>query len=448
MTLVLSLLAAAAVMDGGAAKEHASKLAALGPHPFGSPRSRFAAEYVATQFREVGLEEVRLQDVDARDARGTNVVAVLRAPGAEFIVLAAHHDTVQESPGAYGSGGGVGVLIEAARALARSRDRARTVVFASFDGREPVLDGRGGLGARAFVQSLGREARPLVGALILDRAGRRGIGPVLETVAYPDPLRPGSTLVAPASLVRAAVLGTRTAGISVAAGDPAWSWLYQAGVRTFRVADAGDDRPFLEGGLPALRISGRRFLAADPKDLLSADTGEHLDADALAATGRALLGVVAVLQSSGKPGAAETDWFLRFGQVAGRNALLITGLVSLVPGLLLGLKGGRFRLTLWLVQALVFGVLLYRQPVFAVFVFFLWNVLTAFGPRLLGLALGALPAMALVLFGALGFTRGLVNGVHLTVFDVVLALAAASLALVSGRSRAGRKKGGGGRRGR
>lgn len=117
------ILAAALTLDGRAAREHASKLAALGPHPFGSPRGRFAAEYVAAQFRGAGLQEVRLQEVPGRDARGANVLGVLRGPGDEFVVLCAHHDTGQDTPGAYGSGGGVGILIEAARILARGGER-------------------------------------------------------------------------------------------------------------------------------------------------------------------------------------------------------------------------------------------------------------------------------------------------------------------------------------
>jgi hypothetical protein len=343
----------------------------------------------------------------------------------------------------------VGVLIEAARVLARSKDRARTIVFASFDGREGVLDAPGGLGARAYVQALRKEGRPVVGALVLDRAGRKGLPPVLETTAYPDPLRRGSPLLAPAPLVRAALLGSRNAGEPPAVGHPAWSWLYQAGVRSFRLTDRGDDRVFLEAGFPALRVSSRRSLSADPKDLLSADTAEHLDADSLAAVGRVVLATVAVLQSAGKPEPAEVDWFAHFGQVSGRNTLLAAGAASLVPGLLLAFRGGRLRLGFWLAQAAAFFVLLYREPVVAVFALALWNVLAAFGPRLLGLVVGALPAAALLAFGGLGFVRGYVDGVHLSVVELVLLFLAAALALAAGRLRgaSGRSSRGGRRRG-
>lgn len=443
-------LAAALAIDGEAALRHASQLSALGAHPFGSPRSRFARDYVAAQFREAGLQEVRLQEVEGKDVRGANVLGVLRAPGSEFIVLAAHHDSVQDSPGAYGSSGGVGVLIEVARVLARQGDRPRTLVVASFDAREPVLGGRGGLGARAYVQSLGREARQLVAAVVLDRAGRKAIPTALETVTYPDPLRPGAALGSPAFLVRAMVAGAKAAGEEVTAGDASWSWLYQAGARTFRLTDAGDERPFLEAGLPALRLSGRRFLARDPHDQKPTDTADKLDADSLAQTGKVVLGGLAVLQNVSRPAGAEGDWFLRFGQVAGRGALLAAGALSLLPGLLLAARSRHLSLILRLLQAGLFVVLLYRQPVLAVFGFFLWNVLTAFGPRLFGLALSALPLMALLAFGALAWARGAASGVLPAVWELVLAAVAAALALASGRPRARGAKAsrwGGGRKG-
>ena len=51
---MLPPLLLAAALDGEAALHHASALAALGPHPWGSPRAPVAAEYVASQFRAAG----------------------------------------------------------------------------------------------------------------------------------------------------------------------------------------------------------------------------------------------------------------------------------------------------------------------------------------------------------------------------------------------------------
>src|SRR5262245_18365192 len=98
--MLLGLLLAAQI-DGQAALRHASALASLGPHPWGTPRTRAAAEYVAAQFRDAGLADVRLEDFEAHGVRGSNVVGVLRGPAAvrEFVVVGAHHDTAPEAPG-------------------------------------------------------------------------------------------------------------------------------------------------------------------------------------------------------------------------------------------------------------------------------------------------------------------------------------------------------------
>ena len=61
---------ASSSVDGNAALRHASALASLGPHPWGSPRSRAAAAYVAAQLRGAGLAEVRQEDFEVKGVRG------------------------------------------------------------------------------------------------------------------------------------------------------------------------------------------------------------------------------------------------------------------------------------------------------------------------------------------------------------------------------------------
>src|SRR5262252_6387636 len=232
MSLV-PLLLLAATIDGQAALRHASSLAALGPHPWGSPRNQAAAAYVAAQLREAGLDSVELQPFERHGVQGTNVVGTLRAPGDEFVVLGAHHDSAPLAPGAYDDGGGVGILIELARALAQERARPRTILLVSFDGEEAEVAGKGAAtGSRAFVERLGPRARALVAAFAVDMSGWRGGVPALHPIAYSDPRRTGDSVVAPAWLVRAALAGAREAGAPVVIGDPWLSWLYQPAVRT------------------------------------------------------------------------------------------------------------------------------------------------------------------------------------------------------------------------
>ncbi len=98
MVALLPLLLAASI-DGEAALLHARRLAALGPHPWGTTLNKEAARYVESQFRDVGLSEVRFQSFERDGLIGTNVVGVLRANGPEFLVVGAHHDSAPGAPG-------------------------------------------------------------------------------------------------------------------------------------------------------------------------------------------------------------------------------------------------------------------------------------------------------------------------------------------------------------
>src|SRR5260221_156156 len=84
---------AAAPVDGDAALRHASALASAGPRPWGSPRARAGAAYVAAQLRSTGLSGVRQEDFEVKAVRGVNVVAVLKGAGPGIVVVGAHHDT-------------------------------------------------------------------------------------------------------------------------------------------------------------------------------------------------------------------------------------------------------------------------------------------------------------------------------------------------------------------
>jgi len=135
--------------------------------------------------------------------------------------------------------------------------------------------------------------------------------------------------------------------------------------------------------------------------------------------------------------------------VASRFSLLVAGALSLLPGLFLAARASRLSLAVRVVHAALFGLLLYLQPVLAVFVFFLWNVVTAFGLRLSRLALAALPMVGLLLFGALAWSRGSATGVLPALYEIVLAVVVGAMALASagGRRAARPPRSGGARKG-
>jgi hypothetical protein len=427
----LAVLLLAASIDGQAALRHASALAALGPHAWGSPRDQAAAAYVAQQLREAGLETVELQPFERHGVQGVNVVGTLRAPGDEFVVIGAHHDTVPEAPGAYDDGGGVGILIELARVLAQDTQRSRTLVVVSFDGEEAASLGRGlPSGSRAFVERLGPRARSLVAAFAIEMSGWRGGRPVLHPIAYADPHEAGQSVIAPAWLVRAALAGAREAGEPYVVGDPWLAWLYQPGVRTFRSTFYADDLSFLQAGHSGLFTSDSSFFAFYPDYHKASDTADKLDASALERQGRAALGVVRALERAPRGGAREPRWFAAFGYVIGAPWLLALGALSLAPGLSRGLGAGGAAPGVRGLQALLAGLLLWRHTVPALFVLLVPLLLLPLKRSFWTVLASLLPTLSLAALGALAWYRGAVSGLWLSSWEVAALLASLALAFV------------------
>jgi hypothetical protein len=451
MAILLGFLLAASI-DGTAALRHASALAALGPHPWGSTRNEAAALYVAAQLRSAGLDDVDLQRFERHGVQGTNVVGTLRGPGDEFILVGAHHDTAPGAPGAYDDGGGVGVLIELARVLAADRSRSRTVVFASFDGEEAWSTEKGTTaGSRALLERLGPRARSLAGAFVVEMCGWPRGTPVLHPIAYDDPRDPGSAVVAPGWLVRAALAGARAEGASLGVGDPYLSWLYQPAVRTFRVRLYGDDLSFLQAGRPALFASDSSFSAFYPEYHQAADAADRLDAGSLERMGRAALGVLRALDRAPRGAAEEPHWFAAFGRVVDWPWLLGLGALSLLPGLRAGYCAGVLPFAVRLAQAIGFGLLLFRHPVPALWVFLVPQLLLPFTRRWWAAALALLPLAALAALGVAAWWRGVVSGLWLAPWQLGVAAVALALAFLglgsAGSAPKGRKGGGPGGRG-
>jgi hypothetical protein len=438
MSLLLGLLLAASI-DGEAALGHASALAALGPHPWGSPRAEAAALYVAAELREAGLTEIELQPFERHGIRGTNVIATLRGPVDESVVVCAHHDTAPESPGAYDDGGGVGLVLELARVLAREPRRTRTLVFASFDAEESWATGHGTtLGSRAWIDRLGPGARRIVAVVDLEMAGWSGGDPVLHPIAYPDPRRRGGTVVAPGWLLETALEGARAEGVSFAVGDPWLSWLYQPAVRTFRAGLYGDDLSFLQAGVPAVMVSDSSFSAFYPHYHKPSDTADKLDAGALERVGRGVLGVLRRLDDVPRVSAEDSRWFAAFGQVVGSSTLLFVAVGSVLPGLRTGWSGGGPVLVARLVQAGLFGLLFWSRPVPTLWVLLLPNVVPPLTRARWATALALAPLLALLVLGSAAWMRGMAGGVWLAAWEIVVLILALALAFVRPR-RSGRK---------
>lgn len=154
--LVASLLAAfaaAAFAEGASARDrikgHLDYLAsdAMRGRLTGSAEADKAAEYVASEFRSIGLE-TSMQEYGGKHHR--NVVGVLPSPSGEYILLGAHYDHVGTWLGTVYNGAdddasGVAALIEIGRTLA-GKDLEYGLILVAFDAEEWGL-----FGSKAFI---------------------------------------------------------------------------------------------------------------------------------------------------------------------------------------------------------------------------------------------------------------------------------------------------------
>ncbi|MBT8148013.1 MAG: M20/M25/M40 family metallo-hydrolase [Gammaproteobacteria bacterium] len=227
----------------------------------GTAGADLAAEYIASQFEELGLEmldgsyfqEWQEQVPGVGDVTLRNVIGVISGSDPALAdrpaILAAHYDHLGTDGGIhYGAddnASGVSIMIEVAAKLARSFTPARPMVFVAFSGEESGL-----LGSRYFVENppASFQTKDLFAALNLDSVGR------LEGRA-----------------------------IQVFGGDSAYEWPFMAqgigftigvdSVMAENVIASSDHVPFLNNGIPAIHL----FSGTHPDYHRPSDTADKLD---------------------------------------------------------------------------------------------------------------------------------------------------------------------------
>ncbi len=120
----------------------------VGPHPTGSEACRNVASFIYNELESYGLN-VTYHTWQHRGLSSRNVVATLPGETNYTVILSAHYDTVEDSPGADDDGSGVSSVLMAARVLSRYSFR-HTVKFICFSGEEQGLYGSGAYARDAY----------------------------------------------------------------------------------------------------------------------------------------------------------------------------------------------------------------------------------------------------------------------------------------------------------
>lgn len=136
-------------------------------HPLSSPdRLRQAEAYLCETFSRLGLT-VSTHAFDAFGDSYRNVVASLPGtqPETAPLIIAAHYDTVPDSPGADDNASGLAVMLEVARSL-QAIPLLRPVELIGFCLEEENL-----LGSLAYASQLRERGQDIYGAVVLECVG-------------------------------------------------------------------------------------------------------------------------------------------------------------------------------------------------------------------------------------------------------------------------------------
>lgn len=145
---------------------------AIGPRSYREPASLAAAADVITQSFQAGGYTVTFQPYEVKGQTYRNIIAERR--GTEepdrVLIVGAHYDTVEGTPGADDNASGIAVLLELARLHAETRFR-KTVRFVAFTLEEPPFFRSQQMGSRVYARSLKERGEQVEGMLCLEMVG-------------------------------------------------------------------------------------------------------------------------------------------------------------------------------------------------------------------------------------------------------------------------------------
>ncbi len=287
-------------------RRHVDRLAGLiGPRHIG----RFGALDSAASLIEHELSEsgyaVQRQPYRVHNVEVANLIA--ETPGtmseAGILILGAHYDTVEASPGADDNGSAVAVMLETARLL-RGRQFKRTIRFVAFACEEPPHFYTGDMGSQIYARACRRRGERIVGMLCLEMVGYytdqpgtqqvpQGIPRFLRT-AFP---RRGNFLAAVGNFRSWRLAWSFRRGFKKATRFPLYSVVLPESVHAIRLSD---NSSFWDQGYPALMLTDTSFLR-NPHYHLPTDTPSTLDYSRMAQVALGVAGATARLAGPASP---------------------------------------------------------------------------------------------------------------------------------------------------
>ena len=259
-------------------------------NPFTRPEQlEKTAQYLSSQFEAMGLK-VTQETVEYEGTRSCNILG--QTPGDPdangLFVLAAHYDSVPDTPGADDNASAVTALLEIAHDLCQT-PLPKPIVFCAF-----TLEEYGFIGAKHFIQHDLKRKNQISAMISLEMLGfinttpgSQTYPPYVDASQYPDT---GDFI---------AVVGNEpSAGLAQAIAKGMMRSVPALKVETLVVPGQGenftevrlsDHSPFWDAGIPAVMITDTAFFR-NPNYHQPSDTLETLDLEFIRDNARAVAG--------------------------------------------------------------------------------------------------------------------------------------------------------------
>ncbi|HEY3392605.1 MAG TPA: M28 family peptidase [Lacipirellulaceae bacterium] len=273
---------------------HVDRLAGIiGPRHLSRPSSFVAAaELVERELVDAGYKVERQKYLAGGD-EVANIVAELSGGTKkhEIVIVGAHYDTIETTPGADDNASAVAVMIEVARRM-RALKPARTVRFVGFACEEPPHFHTGDMGSQVYARQCRTRGERVRGMLCLEMVGYYKTGPGSQQVPPAIPRifhgvlpKQGDFLAAVGNLRSIRLLRQFRRGFKRAVRFPLFSIALPEAITEIRFSD---NSSFWDQGYPALMLTDTSFYR-NPHYHLPSDTPDTLDYEAMA---QVTLGVV------------------------------------------------------------------------------------------------------------------------------------------------------------
>jgi hypothetical protein len=275
---------------------HVDRLAGLiGPRHLGRPKAlAAAAAMIERELAGAGYAvERRPYRIGGQEV--VNLVAewpgVGRSPA--IVILGAHYDTVETTPGADDNASAVAVMLEVARLMRSARPR-RTIRFVAFPCEEPPYFHTGEMGSQVYARACRMANEQIAGMLCLEMVGYyTTTGPqelpdlIPRALRFAFPRR-ADFLAAVGNLRSWRLLWQFSRGFRRAVRFPLFSIVLPEIVYQIRWSDHSS---FWDHGYPALMITDTSFLR-NPHYHLASDTPQTLDCERMAEVTLGVMGGV------------------------------------------------------------------------------------------------------------------------------------------------------------